>query len=313
MKPQFFFSFLLICCSIGTVLSQDNEEVTTRIWMDSVVVKAQRDGFDVEAFITKVRNDKSFYQAFRNLRYVSYTADNEMHFENKKEKHKADYQSITRQNVMGSCRSMQTLSSNITGDFYKKKEKYRFYTAKMFDEIFFTKDTVCESLARDNINHIDTTKQLKGIQKHVQELKKLIFQPGERVNVPLIGHKTAVFDEDMRKYYQYNLKSEKYANAIDCYVFEVKMAPEYEERKEGKTIIKYMATYFDKSNFQVISRNYDLSYNGALFSFEVHMDIELTQVDGYYVPRQIEYDGFWNVITKRKEMGNFKAKFYDFK
>ena len=85
------------------------------IYLDSFVVTAQQKGFSTEEFIQLVQEDKSFYQAFRNLRFVNYVADNEIRFYDKKGREKTYYFSKTRQNSDGRCRSMEVLEKKNRG------------------------------------------------------------------------------------------------------------------------------------------------------------------------------------------------------
>ncbi len=133
----------------------------------------------------------------------------------------------------------------------------------------------------------------------------MIFQPGRKVEVPLIGKKTAIFDEDMLKYYDFSITSKIYQNKWDCYVFKAAAKPKY---RSGKTVIKYIETYFDKNNFQVVGRNYHLKYDG-LFDFDVKMKIELSKVKEKYVPTFIQYNGQWKIPTKRREVAKFTIHF----
>ena len=277
------------------------------IILDSIVVSASKNSLDIQDFVDMVRRDESFYKAFNNIRTLSYSADNQITMFNKKGKIKAEYQSFTKQNYDGECRTMDILKEEVDGNFYKKKRKYRYYTAKMFDRIFFTNGKVCntgEPFENENAK--------AGMEKHVNELKKLIFSPGEKADVPLIGNKTKVFSEDMAGYYNYSISSKKYKDSIDCYVFGVEVKPDFQKRKQGKTVIKELETYFEKSNFQVIVRNYTLTYFGSLFDFDVKMKIELKKVDDYYVPDFIRYDGWWDIPTRKPEISTFSARFYEF-
>ena len=278
------------------------------IHLDSIVVVASKNSFNVEEFIELVRNDESFYKAFSNIRSLSYSADNQIKMYDKKEKVKASYSSKTTQYYDGECRTMVTNQQQVEGNFYKRKMKYRYYTAKMFDHIFFTHGKVCTENTPP-----DYSEQLKGIDKHVLELKKLIFSPGEKADVPLIGKKTEIFSEEMSKYYNYSINAKSYKTGTECYVFEVSLKPEFVQKKKNKTVIKSLETYFEKSNFQVIARTYTLAYSSTLFDFDVSMEIELKKIGKLYVPEFIRYNGFWDVPTKKPEIAVFTAKFYDFR
>lgn len=280
--------------------------VAAVVFLDSFVVTATREGFDVEEFIQLVMEDKSFYQAFHNLRFIDYSARNEMAFFDKKGRQKAAYASVTRQTASGLCRTMDVLEESSSGNFYKRKGQYKYYTAKMFDRIFFTNGTECETDRTPKLEDEDA----KGLEKHIYELKKLMFQPGQEVNVPFIGGKTAIFDERLAEYYNYSISSESFAGK-DCYLFTAKIKPEYTDHKVDKTIIKNMETYFEKSTFQVVGRNYHMFYQGALFDFDVAMRVLLTKKQEQYLPTKIEYQGRWNIPTKKPEISRFSMEVFD--
>jgi len=281
------------------------DDIAAIVLLDSLTVTARRAGFSVAEFINLVQTDETFYEAFRNLRFSTYTATNTMSFRDKSGAIEATYESKTRQFATANCRSMDVLEERTTGNFYKRNRKYRYYTARLFDRVFFTHGTICEE---QNEEH----EPPRGMVKHVEELKKLIFQPGTEVNVPLIGSKTAIFSEKMMPYYDYAILAKDY-NGTECYVFQVSVKPQFTETKEGKTIIKHMETYFERSNFQVVARAYQLAYRGALFDFDVTMNIELGKVKGAYIPVKITYDGWWNIPTRKIEIGSFATHFYNFK
>ena len=304
---------LLILCSPGLTLGQSDSishdfgGFGGMIYLDSLIVSATRNGFDVQDFIERVRADESFYQAFDNLRTLSYHSDNSIHFFDKKGRPKATYHAIIQQHSDGRCRQMSFFEELSSGNFYKRKHKrkHRYYTAKMHSELFLTYGTVCEPLS-------SSKNKPKGIQKHITELKKLIFNPGEKADVPLIGKKTALFSDRMKGYYNYSISSEKYKGLTDCYVFTAEVKPEYLERKKDKTVIKYLKTYFSKDNLQIVARDYYLYYYGALFDFDVRMNVELTKFGALYVPEKIEYDGFWDIPARKPEIAKFTLTFYSF-
>lgn len=272
------------------------------IYLDSMTVTASRSGFDVADFIEKVETDDSFYKSFQNIRRLSYSADNQIVIKDDKDKIRADYYSKTKQISDGNCREMTVHEEKINGDFYKKKEDYRYYTAKLFDRVFYTDGEVCEDEDTDG-------ESPSGIEKHYQELKKLIFSPGQEANVPLIGKKTAIFTEEMRPYYNFSIQSKNYQDGTECYVFTATARPEF---KEDKTVIKYLETWFRKDDFQITARNYRLKYLSLPFDFEVEMKVKLTKVGQLFVPENIDYKGFFDIPFKKAEYGEFSVKLYDF-
>jgi len=279
-----FFLFLLT--SITTAQTDTSSFSLYRIELDSLVVSATRSGFNVEDFVEMVRKDESFHEAFHNIRTLSYSSVNEIKMYDRKQREKATYYSTIQQISDGNCRTMETFNETVSGNFFKRKRKIRYYTAKMHDRLFLTHGKICESDRKQNDNP-------KGIEKNVDELKKLIFSPGEKADVPMIM----------------SITSKKYNSGIDCYVFTAKVKPEV---REGKTVIKFLETFFDKSTFQVIARNYHLRYSGSLFDFDVKMDIQLTKLGNKYLPELIQYDGNWDIPAKKRETSKFSIQFSDY-
>ncbi len=285
-----------------------NLDIASYITLDSFVVTASKNGFNIEDFIQMVQEDESFYIAFRNLRTESFTAFNDIKMYQKNNTLKTSYTSKTIQYYDGECRTMEYLDEETTGKFYKRKKnkKYKYYTAKMYDRLFFTHGKKC---SKKDINaNINLESESKGMEKYVSELKKLIFKPGKKVNIPIIGDKTAIFDKKMAKYYNYTISSNLYNDSIDCYVFTVQVKDEFQKNKK-KTVIKNLETYFTKTDFQVIGRNYTLAYQGALFDFDIDIKIDLEKINDIYVPSFIQYDGWWKVPTKKLEKSKFTSHF----
>ena len=276
------------------------EDISAIVFLDSFVVTASKQGFDVADFIDIVQQDESFFLAFHNLRLQEYHSDNQLQFFDKKRKIKAAYTNRIHQKMDKRCRTMDILEEMIDGNFFKNKKKrsHRYYTARMHHSLFFTNGTICETSDGPQISE----QKLSGIEKHINELKKLIFQPGRKVDVPLIGGKTAIFKKEMLNYYDFSIKSIDYNNHKDCFVFTAIAKP---EKRQGKTIIKYLETFFDKETFQVLGRNYHLKYSGVV-SFDVKMKVVLQQLDGKYLPAYIRYDGAWKIPLQKREVAEFE-------
>ena len=113
-------------------------------------------------------------------------------------------------------------------------------------------------------------------------------------------------------YYNYAIRSKPYQDQRDCYVFTAEVKPEFQTRKEDKTVIKFLETYFDKETFQVVARRYQLQYFGLAFDFDVTMEIELqqVQVDGVnkYLPQKVIYNGWWDIPARKPEISQFTLK-----
>jgi len=301
--------FLGISVLFPIAAQQDSlSGISALIYLDSFVVTASRSGFDKNDFIDMVRTDESFLEAFYNLRFISYHSENEFKFFNKKGKQKASYLDTIQQSVIRNCRTMDYKSVLHTGDYFKKvkSRKYNYFTSQMHDRLFYTHKKTCESrnmeLKRANSSRME---------KYVFELKKLIFKPGEKAEVPFIGDKTSIFEEPMIQYYDFKISNAMFNGEVDCYVFSATVKPEYSNK--SKVIIKDLQTYFDKSNFQVVGRDLQLAYAAGLYQFDLNIHIDLDNIESKYYPSKITFDGFWNVSFKKREIVNFEISFFDFK
>jgi hypothetical protein len=300
-------ALVLICALAGSSLSQADSSVTRAVaavvQLDSVVITATRKGFDVEDFIRLVQEDESLYEAFRNLRTASYRFTTEMYFYDKHDKQEAEYYSKAEQVSDGRCREMSLLEEKFSDRFTKgRKEKYRYYTFNLYDRVFLTHGRVCEQSpsALDMQEHDDDR-----MEDHISELKRLIFTPGRRVNVPLIGRKTELFSERMLDYYDFHIRSDT-LHGVPVYVFAAEVRKDFAD-KENKTVFKKLVTYFSKEDFQVVARNYRLSHNTVLYMFDVEMSVDLVLKGTAYYPARVTYSGTWNIPFKRRETGYFKV------
>lgn len=262
---------------------------------------------NVPAFINRVKEDTTFYKAFRNLRVLGFTAINDIRMTKKDGSIKASLHSTTRQTREHGCRKMQVLSEEVTGDIYDDDRNFNYYTGQMYASLFFTKDSVC---GEDNIvaGHEFSTEGKSGIDKHKEQLKKLFFNPGKKISgIPFISNKTAIFDDDMADKYDMSIDIEDH-NQVQCYIFKLKVKP----GMENDVVIDEMTTWFDDKTNEVVARNYSLSYDAGVYDLKVNMEVELTHVGTYIVPSVIRYNGNWKVMFKDRERGVFTATLSDF-
>jgi hypothetical protein len=305
-----FTVVLLIWSALNPLAAQPDSipDISALIYLDSFVVTASKAGFDKNDFIDMVRTDESFLEAFHNLRFISYRSENQFQFYNKRGKEKASYKDTIQQTATGNCRSMVYSTVEYEGDYFKKAKtrKYNYYTSTMHDRLFYTHQETCESI-RTDLKRSNSTR----IEKYVYELKKLIFRPGEKADIPFIGNKTSIFTEPMIQYYDFKISNALFNEEVDCYVFAAHVKPEFSNK--NKVIINHLRTYFDKSNFQVVGRDLQLAYSAGLYEFDLTIHIALDIIENKYYPSHITCDGFWNISLKKKEAVKFNLSFFDFK
>jgi len=278
------------------------------ITLTEVIVRSKT---DVRGFMERVKSDTSFYKAFRNLRVLEFSSLNDIRMHDKKGKEKATLDSRTRQYVNSGCRYTKKEAEKSTGDFYDKNGGFNYYTAELYSGLLFAFDTVCGETNIVKGAELNV-KNKKGIEKNKEQLKMLFFNPGMKIpGIPLMGHKAALFEDDMSKWYNYSIDIQE-KNGQQYYVFTVHRKSSEEGGDPDKVVIDEMVTWFNYQTFEVESRNYSLSYDAGVYDFNVQMEVQLSHFQQWLVPTLIRYNGTWNVITKKRERGVFTATLFDF-
>ena len=275
------------------------------ITLSEVVVNNK---LNVPAFIERIKNDTSFYKAFRNLHILNFSAINDIRMNNSGGEAKAFLHSKTRQiRTSTGCRKMETLEEQASGDIYDDDHNFNYYTGQMYASLFFTKDSICGET--NIVKGIEfSTSGKSGMEKHKEQLKMLFFNPGKKINgIPFLSGKTAIFDDDMADSYDMNLDMLIHNNT-NCFVFTQKVRPD----TTSGVVVDEMTTWFDANTYEVLARNYTLSYDAGVYDFKVQMEVELTRFGEYLVPSLIRYNGNWKAIFKKRERGVFTATLFDF-
>jgi hypothetical protein len=247
--------------------AQQKKDTTIKVGENYVTLSeiVVNNKLDVASFIERVKTDTTFYKAFRNLRIIGYTALNDIRMLDKNGNVQASLRSKTKQIRTGNCRKMKVLDQTTTGDMYDNNGNFNYYTGQMYAGLFFTKDSVC---GEDNIvkGHEFSTSGLSGMEKHKEQLKMLFFNPGKKINgLPFISNKTEIFGESMADKYDMNIDYREY-NQTPCYVFTIKV----KDDKKSDVVIDEMSTWFDAKTFEIVARNYSLSYDAGVYDFKVY-------------------------------------------
>lgn len=306
MKPVFIFLVLLFTCMHSIAQQDDDTSIVGKkvITLSNVVVNNK---LNVPAFIGRIKNDSSFYKAFRNLHIIGFTSLNDIRMLGKRGQINASLKSRTRQYRKNDCRFMQTLEETVTGDMYDAPGHFNYYTAQMYASLFFTQDSVCHE---DNIvsGREFSTKDKSGMVKHKEQLKMLFFNPGKRISgLPFMSGKTAIYDDDIADKYDMSIDMDYY-NKTWCYIFKQKVKP----GEEDGVVVDEMTTWFNDSTLEVVARKYTLSYDAAVYDFKVDMEVQMTTFNRLTIPALIRYVGNWKAITKKRERGVFTATLFDF-
>lgn len=303
--PAFFLLLFCVCCC-----AQQNNDSTAivgkkTITLSEVVVNNK---LNIPAFIDRIKNDTSFYKAFRNLHILDFTAINDIRMNDSEGRIIAGLTSTTRQLRSKNCRTMQTLDEQVTGDMYDEHRQFNYYTARLYASLFFTQDSIC---GEDNIvsGRQFNAAGKSGMEKNKEQLKMLFFNPGKRISgLPFMSNKTAIYDDELADKYDMSIDMDIYKNT-SCYIFTQSVKP----GSKNDVVIDEMTTWFNDRTFEVVARNYSLSYSAGVYDFKVQMEVVMTKAGEYLVPSLIRYVGNWKAIFKKRERGVFTATLFDFK
>ena len=304
----FSFSAALIFLSLNLFCQVNNDTSVSVgkkiITLSELVVEKK---LNIPGFIQRIKNDSSFYKAFRNLHILGFTALNDIRMLDRSGNLKASLHSKTKQLRNNNCRTMQVQEETATGDMYNETHEFNYYTAQMYASLFFTKGSIC---GENNIvkGTEFSTEGKTGMEKHKEQLKMLFFNPGKRINgLPFMSNKTPIFDDEMADKYDMSIDADFY-NGVWCYIFKQKV----KQGSEDDVVIDEMTTWFNDSTYEVVARNYSLSCDATVYDFKVSMEVKMGTYRNLTVPVLIRYNGNWKAITKKRERGIFTATLFDF-
>ena len=277
------------------LFAQEEEKIYNSIQLDTLTIFAANE-FDIKTFIQRIKDDTTFYQAFKNLRYYPHKALGDLWVYNKREKEKATEKISVTQYLDESYMWQDRKTISSSGKLRTKKGKYRFTTAEVYYDIFFPSDTIPVSTEITDVKEESFEKNKKS--KYIHDLKLMMFNPGEDISgVPIVGKKMSIFDNDMVEFYDYKVSIITF-NGIECYQFSCIAKPEY---REHKTVIKYLTTVFNKENMAVLNRQYLMRYKSILFQFDVKINVRNEMSNGIITPLSISYTGYWDIPFKTQE------------
>jgi hypothetical protein len=300
-----FLSFSLIS------FSQEDTSVITLSRVTTLSEVVIRSDLNVIDFLHRIKNDTSFYKAFRNLRILGFTSFNDIKMMDKKGRINASLLSKTKQNRQDGCRTMEVLEEKATGDMYKNGS-LNYYTAELYAGLFFTKGKICGD--NNIVKGVERNVRNKsGIEKHKEQLKMMFFNPGKRIpGIPFIGDKIDIFDPEVSKLYDFSIDMEE-MNGQDCFVFRIHPRPDLTSSEKDQIVFDDITTWFNSKTMEIVARNYDLSYDTPAYDFKVHMEVQMTRFGNYLVPQVLRYNGNWDVAFKKRERGIFTATLFDFR
>tara|TARA_B100000214_G_C23871214_1_gene582700 strand:- start:17 stop:931 length:915 start_codon:yes stop_codon:yes gene_type:complete len=300
-KLTYIFFFLLSF----PLFSQDT--LMPYILLDDVIISESNNGFSVEDFIGYVKNDTTFYMAFKHLRYYQHDYDGELNIYNKKNKKIGSLNKSGVHYVKDNKAWVVNNKIKHDGKIFKRNGKYHYYTAEAFDKIFFPKDTINVSLK--------IRKKSSQEDQNVRDAKTIGFSVGSNETQQSKGglnKKLAIFDINMQQYYDYIISDTIYNNKL-CYVFTVSVKKDLSQKDKKNALIRKIVSFFDKENFNVLYREYKFVYNHLVFDVDMNVIVNIDYVDDKHLPTSIYYNGYWNVLFFKPERANFNLKLSNYK
>ena len=269
------------------------------ILLDEAVVVAQRDGFDVPAFMARVRSDTTYQDAFLNLRRHPHRTVGELRVMDPRDRERAGSFRAAHLDRSGDVTTQVIDSVREEGRLRQPDGDHRYLTARMFESLFFP-----DGPRRVPVAVAEFTASRGGgprFERYREDLKAFMFNPGEGLDVPIVGDKLALFEPGIAQHYAMSIWSGE-RNGHDCWVFSADVRP---ETPRDAVVIRTMDTWFDKTSGQVIAREYRMSHAGILLSFDITMVVDLSVKEGVLVPTHVRYDGDWDLPLQRRERVRF--------
>lgn len=272
--------------------------------LDSVVVNAFEVQDKLAAIIQIIKMDTTFYKAFKNLHFSTYNADNVITIFNKNRSEKASLVSETKHIYRDDCRKMLILEELINGDYYNRKQKPNYYTAEMYEALFFSRKPVCGEVNKLDLNALN--EKGSSLDKHKAQLKKLMFSPGSKISgIPFIGNKASIFDAEIAAKYDFRLTT-AVKDDETTYLFEATPKPQY----KNDVVYQEFKTWIRLDDFAILGRNYHLKYSTMVYDFDIKIKVNLQTKGNMLLVKTIDYDGNWRAITQGREIVKFKSIFY---
>jgi hypothetical protein len=286
------------------VMLDDSTIVEVEV-LDTITFAPNSNILSIKELIQFLQTDTSFYKAFKNLHFSNYNADHDIKiYQPKNGTIKASLIAETKNIYRDKCRWMNILEEHIKGDYYNKKKQPNYYTAQLYEDLFYEKDTICNEKNVLNKNYLHPSGST--IEKNKAQLKLLMFNPGAKIKgIPFIGNKASIFDEDVAKLYDFKIVLEE-KNGVYCYLFEG--IPK--KGNEQKVVYQIFRTWLDRYSMQIVSREYKLKYSNSLYDFDVYINVNLQTIKDQTIVKDIYYIGNWRVISQGREKVTFKSTFY---
>lgn len=305
MKRWTVAALPVLLATVPAVAQTEPDSLDNVYKLGPVVIHGRAEGLDLEGFMRQVQEDTTFLHAFLNMRYWPHTMEGSLTVRNKGEKEQATLHRKGRLVREGRTASLPIDSETATGKLRDRKDRMRYLTAELYDDLFWPKG---KWPADNTVATYEKGGQGSGrIAKYKAELKRFMFNPGQEIaSVPLIGDKLALFDPGMAPFYDFGIGT-SFRNGHVCWEFSALAKDSLDGKRvnENATVIKSMRTWFDQRTMQVIAREYRIAHASLVMDFDISIQVDNTVTGGELVPTFIRYDGDWDIPLRKRELVRF--------
>ncbi len=294
---------LAFVCLGGSCFAQTDSfhsKFSAPIELDSVVVGT---GFDAEGFIAHMKNDTTFYKAFKSMHLASFISSDTFRVFNEENLQTGSRTERVKQVIDANHCRVNTFDDVLgTGICKSGNNRSETFTGNLFYTSFFSTEKVCHqsdivagSLKPEGNSRMDKAKF---------QLKQLIFNPGSGVSgIPLMGEKTTIFEPGQQEKYKFSITTDT-LDGEPVFVFRILPRPEY----RSKVVYNELTTWFRIKDYTILARRYSISYKNWIYDFDVNMYVRLTQKNGKLYPSIVHYKGNWHIATQKRENTTLRMK-----
>ncbi len=288
------------CCLFFHVANAQDDKIVKSVSLDPMIIEAFKTELNINSFIQIQKSDTTLHNAFRMLRKGNYKMDSRLVIFDREAEEKVvlDRRSIHLCDSLN--RGVIMLDEKIEGKLKDKKGNYKYYTAVLFEKAFFPE------VEKTNPNSSFSKKDGKRSTSDYDKLKDLVFSPGAAIELPFIGKRLAIFEDDMIKYYDYSIRPELLSDSINCYVFTCNAKVDGKGKTDDKPIVKSFETWFRKGSYEVLRRKTNYTYHGLLADLDIDITIDLLPYHNKAIPAQVTYSGYWDIPGRKSEIVWFR-------
>jgi len=287
--------YTLLLGILSNASQMRGQEVVKSVLLESIEIRPGGDSIPLPEVIDIIMQDTSYYQSFRETRNPGYFSKG--HFEvNIPESPSMEREAITEGNA---SKAWYTLTKSEASSKIVRRDRYKYLTARMFDQVFFSTDTFNRKAP---INRDFETNSGSRIDQFENQLKQLLFNPGAPIpGVPFMSERLAIFSPEMLDKYHF----EVWNTTLDG-VHYIGFKAKAKEQESNETVIKELTTMIDENTMAVKSRRYRLAFDNVFLEFDLEINTTITFGSTNYIS-SVKYNGYFDIPFSKPENVTFNV------